>query len=124
CAMAGAARRISLHHLYFPPLPATPRRPRPPVPHSSRDGHLMTAEILLIFAGAFAGGFVNGLTGFGTGMTALVLWLHALPVTVAATLVLVCSVVAQLQSLPSIWHALAWRRLAPFLIGGLIGIPL
>ncbi len=84
----------------------------------------MTAEHLLIIAGAFAGGLVNGLTGFGTGMTALVLWLHALPVTVAATLVLVCSVVAQLQSLPSIWHALDWRRLTPFLIGGLIGIPL
>lgn len=84
----------------------------------------MTAEHLLIVAGAFAGGLVNGLTGFGTGMTALALWLHALPVTVAATLVLVCSVVAQLQSLPSIWHALDWRRLAPFLIGGLAGIPL
>jgi hypothetical protein len=84
----------------------------------------MTADILLIMAGAFAGGLVNGLTGFGTGMTALVVWLHALPVTVAATLVLVCSVVAQLQSLPSIWHALDWRRLAPFLAGGLVGIPL
>jgi uncharacterized membrane protein YfcA len=84
----------------------------------------MTVEHLLIVAGAFAGGLVNGLTGFGTGMTALVLWLHALPVTVAATLVLVCSVVAQLQSLPSIWHALDWRRLTPFLIGGLAGIPL
>jgi uncharacterized membrane protein YfcA len=84
----------------------------------------MTAEQMLIVAGAFAGGFVNGLTGFGTGMTALVLWLHALPVTVAATLVLVCSVAAQLQSLPSIWHALDMKRLAPFLIGGLAGIPL
>ena len=84
----------------------------------------MTAEQLLIVAGAFAGGFVNGLTGFGTGMTALVLWLHALPVTVAATLVLVCSVAAQIQSLPSIWHALDIQRLTPFLIGGLAGIPL
>ena len=84
----------------------------------------MTADQLLIVAGAFAGGFVNGLTGFGTGMTALVLWLHALPVTVAATLVLVCSVAAQIQSLPSIWHALDMKRLAPFLIGGLAGIPL
>jgi uncharacterized membrane protein YfcA len=84
----------------------------------------MTADQLLIVAGAFAGGFVNGLTGFGTGMTALVLWLHALPVTVAATLVLVCSVAAQVQSLPSIWHALDMKRLAPFLIGGLAGIPL
>jgi uncharacterized protein len=84
----------------------------------------MTGEQMLIVAGAFAGGLVNGLTGFGTGMTALVLWLHALPVTVAATLVLVCSVAAQLQSLPSIWHALDMKRLAPFLIGGLAGIPL
>ena len=84
----------------------------------------MTTEQLLIVAGAFAGGFVNGLTGFGTGMTALVLWLHALPVTVAATLVLVCSVAAQFQSLPSIWHALDMKRLMPFLIGGLAGIPL
>jgi uncharacterized membrane protein YfcA len=84
----------------------------------------MTADQLLIVIGAFAGGFVNGLTGFGTGMTALVLWLHALPVTVAATLVLVCSVAAQIQSLPSIWHALDMKRLAPFLIGGLAGIPL
>ena len=84
----------------------------------------MTDEQLLIVAGAFAGGLVNGLTGFGTGMTALVLWLHALPVTVAATLVLVCSVAAQLQSLPSIWHALDIERLTPFLIGGLAGIPL
>lgn len=84
----------------------------------------MTVDQLLIVIGAFAGGFVNGLTGFGTGMTALVLWLHALPVTVAATLVLVCSVAAQIQSLPSIWHALDMKRLAPFLIGGLAGIPL
>ena len=84
----------------------------------------MTVDHLLIVIGAFAGGFVNGLTGFGTGMTALVLWLHALPVTVAATLVLVCSVAAQIQSLPSIWHALDMKRLAPFLIGGLAGIPL
>ncbi len=84
----------------------------------------MTADVLFIIAGAFAGGFVSGLTGFGTGMTALVLWLHALPVTVAATLVIVCSIVAQIQSLPMIWHALDWRRLAPFLIGGLIGIPI
>lgn len=30
---------------------------------------------LLVLAGAFSGGFVTGLAGFGTGLTALVLWL-------------------------------------------------
>ena len=41
----------------------------------------MTAphEALIVFAGALAGGFVNGLTGFGTGMTALPIWVYALP---------------------------------------------
>lgn len=84
----------------------------------------MSAETLIIVIGALAGGFVNGLTGFGTGMTALVLWLHVLPPLVAAPLVIVCSVAAQIQSLPGIWHALDIRRLAPFVIGGLAGIPL
>ncbi|MFN3743301.1 MAG: hypothetical protein ACK4TL_01220 [Hyphomicrobiaceae bacterium] len=46
----------------------------------------MVAETLLIIVGAFAGGSVNALAGFGTGMTALVLWLHARPGTVATTL--------------------------------------
>lgn len=84
----------------------------------------MSFEALIVLAGALAGGFVSGLTGFGTGMTALALWLHVLPPTVAAPLVIVCSVVAQVQSLPAIWHALDARRLAPFVAGGLAGIPL
>ncbi|MFZ4808946.1 MAG: sulfite exporter TauE/SafE family protein [Hyphomicrobiaceae bacterium] len=84
----------------------------------------MTSEIALLLAGALVGAFVNGLTGFGTGLTALVFWLHAVPVSVAAPLVAACSVVAQLQTLPAIWHALDARRLLPFVAGGLAGIPL
>ena len=37
----------------------------PAVLITSCGGHLMTAEILLIIAGAFAGGFVNGFTAEG-----------------------------------------------------------
>ena len=85
---------------------------------------IMTIADTIIIAGALVGGFVNGLTGFGTGMAALVLWLHVLPAAVAAPLVVVCSVVAQLQSLPAIWHAIDARRPLPFVIGGLAGIPL
>jgi uncharacterized membrane protein YfcA len=79
---------------------------------------------LLVVGGAIAGGFVNGLTGFGTGMTALVFWLYAMPPAQAAPMVVICSVVAQLQSLPAIWPAVDARRLAPFALGGLLGIPL
>ena len=83
----------------------------------------MPLETALLLLGAFAGAFVNGLTGFGTGLTALVFWLHAVPPVVAGPLVAGCSVVAQVQALPGIWHALDWRRLAPFVIGGCLGVP-
>lgn len=50
---------------------------------------------LLAFAGALLGGLVNGLTGFGTGMTALPIWAHVLPPVLASPLVVVCSIVGQ-----------------------------
>ncbi|MEM7778027.1 MAG: sulfite exporter TauE/SafE family protein [Pseudomonadota bacterium] len=81
-------------------------------------------SIALILLGALAGGFVSGLAGFGTGITALGIWLYALSPSVAATLVIVCSVSAQLQTLPKIWHTIEIRRVAPFIIPGLLGIPI
>ena len=60
----------------------------------------------LILIGAFAGGLVSGLTGFGTGITALPFWLAATTPQLAAPLVVVCSLVAQVQTLPAIWHAI------------------
>lgn len=84
----------------------------------------MTFEMMLVLAGALAGGFVLGLTGFGTGITALVFWLHAVPPVVAGPLVVVCSLIGQVQTLPKIWHAIRWERVAPFIVGGLLGVPI
>ena len=81
------------------------------------------SALVLILAGALAGGFVNGLTGFGTGLTALPLWLQAVEPLVAAQLVSAASVVGHVSTLPAIWHAIDWRRLAPMLLAGLIGVP-
>lgn len=78
---------------------------------------------LLIVIGALSGGFVSGLTGFGTGITALAFWLHAVPPIIATPLVVICAIVAQLQTLPAIWHAIAWRRVLPFILGGVAGVP-
>lgn len=83
----------------------------------------MHATDFVILAGAFAGGFVSGLTGFGTGIAALAFWLHAVPPVVAAPLVVICSVVAQLQTLPAIWHAVERRLVVPFILPGLVGVP-
>jgi uncharacterized membrane protein YfcA len=80
--------------------------------------------IAFILAGALAGGFVNGLTGFGTALTALPLWLQAVEPLIAAQLAAACSVVGHISSLPAIWGAVDWRRIAPMLVAGLAGVPI
>ncbi len=84
---------------------------------------MTTAQILWIVAGALAGGFVNGLSGFGMAMVAIAFWLQALSPATASSLAAICAVVAHLQSVSMIVHAIDARRLAPFIVGGLIGIP-
>jgi uncharacterized protein len=81
-------------------------------------------QIVLVFAGAVAGGLVNGLTGFGTALTVLGIWLYAIPPTVAATLVILCSSVSQLQTLPMIWRTIRWEYVLAFILPGLLGVPL
>jgi uncharacterized membrane protein YfcA len=85
---------------------------------------LTTIAFVLLLLGALAGGFVSGLAGFGTALMALGIWLYALPPSVAVPLVLSCSIVAQIATLPSIWRSIDFRLVWPFLIGGLAGVPL
>ncbi|HXQ83386.1 MAG TPA: sulfite exporter TauE/SafE family protein [Xanthobacteraceae bacterium] len=81
-------------------------------------------QIVLVLIGAFAGGIVNGLTGFGTAITAIGIWLYAFPPTVAASLAIICSVVSQTQTLHLIWRTIRWDRLLPFVLPGVLGVPL
>lgn len=83
-----------------------------------------TGAYVLLFAGALAGGFVSGLAGFGTALMALGLWLHVLPPTAAVSLVLICSVVGQTATLPSMWRSFDLSLVWPFVIGGLLGVPI
>jgi hypothetical protein len=78
----------------------------------------------LLFVGALAGGFVSGLAGFGTALMALSIWLYVLPPSAAVPLVLICSVIAQSATLPSMWKSFDLTLVWPFLIGGLLGVPL
>src|SRR6516164_428824 len=72
------------------------------------------SHLAIVTLGALAGGFVSGLAGFGTGITAIAVWLYVVSPPVAASLVVVCSVIAQLQSLPWIWRSIEARRVLPF----------
>jgi uncharacterized protein len=85
---------------------------------------MTTFTVAILFLGALAGGFVAGLAGFGTALMALGIWLYVLPPGVAVPLVLICSVVAQTSTMPSIWRTIDFKLVTPFLIGGLAGVPL
>jgi len=74
--------------------------------------------------GALAGGFVSGLAGFGAALMALGIWLYILPPAAAVPLVLICSIIAQTSTLPSIWRTIDFKLVWPFLVGGLAGVPL
>jgi uncharacterized protein len=78
----------------------------------------------LLLVGALAGGFVSGLAGFGTALMTLGIWLYLMPPSLAVPLVLICSVVGQSSTLPSMWRTFDLSLIWPFLIGGLAGVPL
>lgn len=80
--------------------------------------------IAFIVLGAFCAGFVTGLAGFGTGLIALGFWLYVVDPIVAVALVVINSVVAQVQSLYTVRRAFSWSRVWPFLLGGIVGVPL
>lgn len=87
----------------------------------------MTPEVVFyIIAGAAAGGFINGMAGFGTALFALGFFLSVLPPLQAVAMLVVLSVVTGLQGVWVVRRAIAEnpRRLARFLVPGLLGIPL
>jgi uncharacterized protein len=82
------------------------------------------AEIAIVFIGALAGGVVNGLTGFGTAITTLGIWLHVMSPVMASSLAIICAVASQVQTLHLIRRSIRWKREAAFIVPGLIGVPL
>jgi uncharacterized protein len=80
--------------------------------------------LLLVLAGALAGGFVNGLTSFGTGLTAMPLWLQVLDPVLAAQASAAASVTGHASMLPRLAPAIDWRRMAPMVVAGVAGVPI
>lgn len=81
---------------------------------------------ILLVIGAAAGGFINGMAGFGTSLFALGFWLQIMPPLQAVSLVVVISVITGLQGVWLVRHAI-WRepkRLARFFLPAIVGIPI
>ncbi len=81
-------------------------------------------DMALLILGAVLGGLVNGLSGFGYAVMALGIWLLVLPPVQAGPLVVVSIIGSNLQALPRVWPHINLRHTAPFVAGGLVGVPI
>lgn len=84
----------------------------------------MSTELLLLIVGAAAGGFVQGVSGFAFGMTALSFWAWGLAPGVATVMAVFGGLFGQMFSLATLPRRIPLAQLLPFLAGGFIGIPL
>lgn len=85
----------------------------------------MSAELIVfLLIGAAAGGFINGLAGFGTSLFALGWWLQVIPPLQAVALALIMSVCSGIQGVYIVRHAIQLKRLSRFLLPALFGIPI
>lgn len=80
--------------------------------------------IYLIALGAIVAGFVQGLSGFAFGMVAMSFWAWSLEPQVAAVLTVFGGLTGQLIAALSMRRGFRWPLLWPFVLGGLVGIPM
>lgn len=85
-----------------------------------------TEFLIYLLLGAAAGGFINGLAGFGTSLFALGFWLQILSPLQAVSMVVVMSVVSGFQGIWLVRRSVLSqpKRLARFLLPAIFGIPL
>lgn len=80
-------------------------------------------ELPLFLLATFVGAFVAGLSGFAFGLVAASLWLYVLTPLQSASLIIGFGLLVQGYSVWKLRAALDWRRLWPFVIGALLGVP-
>lgn len=84
----------------------------------------MEATYLVVALGAVIAGFVQGLSGFAFSMVSMSLWVWVLDPRLAAVLAVFGSLTGQLLAVATVRRRFDPARLAPFVLGGLAGIPL
>ncbi|MFT3720189.1 sulfite exporter TauE/SafE family protein [Pseudorhodoferax sp.] len=84
----------------------------------------MEANYIVVALGAVVAGFVQGLSGFAFGMVAMSFWAWALEPRLAAALTVFGALTGQLIAAVSVRRGFDARRLLPFVLGGLLGVPL
>jgi uncharacterized protein len=72
----------------------------------------------------FLGGLASGIAGFAMGFVVSGIWLHIITPIQTTTLIVGYGLWTQGYGVWQLRHALSWRNVAPFIIGGVIGVPI
>ena len=83
------------------------------------DGLILTIFLLA----SFLGGVTSGLAGFAMGLVVSGVYLHFLTPLQTAALIVGYGFATQGYGVWALRHAVRWRSAAPFIVGGLIGVP-
>jgi len=78
----------------------------------------------MVVAGAALAGFVQGLSGFAFSLVAMGVWAWVLAPQIAAPLAVFGALLGQLTSFASIRGGFQFGRIAPFVVGGVAGVPI
>jgi uncharacterized membrane protein YfcA len=81
------------------------------------------AVLWLFLISVFIGGIVTGLAGFAMGLVVSGVWLHLLTPAQTAALIVGYGLLVQSYSIWKLRHAVNARTVAPFIMGGAIGVP-
>jgi hypothetical protein len=85
---------------------------------------IVTLDLAIFLLATFAAALVAGLAGFAFGIVAAAAWLHILTPLQTASLIIAFGLIVQGIAVWKLRHALQWSRLWPFLMGGMVGVPI
>lgn len=84
----------------------------------------MDSVYAVVVVGAVVAGFVQGLSGFAYGLVSMSFWVWTLEPRLAAALAVFGSLTGQIIAAVSVRRGFDIKILLPFVLGGLLGIPL
>ena len=80
-------------------------------------------QLALFLAATYFGALTSGLSGFAMGLVVSGVWLHIMSPQQSALLIVLCGLVTQGSGIWRVRHAISWRAVAPYIVGGALGIP-
>ena len=84
----------------------------------------MSFETIAFVAVGLVAAFASGLAGFAFALLALSLWIHVVPARDAVPIVVASSLIIQTMAMWRLRKRLRLDLLWPFLVGGLVGVPI